>query len=126
MFSVDARLAGKRGPDVPGTYRRLLDELRAVPGARSVSLSSVRPVSDGYYFVSVVSKFGDKALPNDQGVRVAYNNLAPGYFATLGIPLVAGRDVRCARFGKCPEGHDHQRADGAPFHGQPGRPANRD
>jgi predicted permease len=92
MFSVDARLAGKTGPDVPGTYRRLLDELRTLPGAQSVSLSSVRPVSDGYYFVGVVRKIGEKALPDGQGVRIAFNDLAPGYFATLGIPLLAGRD----------------------------------
>jgi predicted permease len=92
MFSVDARLAGKRGPDVPAMYRRLLDELRAAAGARSVSVSSVRPVSDGYYFVDVVSKIGESRRPEGQGIRVAYNIVSPGYFATLGIPLLAGRD----------------------------------
>ena len=92
MFSVDARLSGKRGDDVPATYRRLLDELRAVPGSPSVSVSAVRPVSDGYYFVDVVSKIGDSTRPDGQGVRVAYNPSSPGYFATLGIPLLAGRD----------------------------------
>jgi predicted permease len=92
MFSVDARLSGKRGPDVPATYRRLLDELRTMPGVRSVSLSAVRPVSDAYYFVDVVSKIGDSARPDGQGVRVAYNIVSPGYFATLGIPLLAGHD----------------------------------
>jgi macrolide transport system ATP-binding/permease protein len=92
MFSVDARLSGKRGPDVPATYRRLMDELRTVPGARSVSLSAVRPVSDGYYFIDVVSKIGGSMRPDGQGVRVAYNVISPGYFATLGIPLLAGRD----------------------------------
>jgi predicted permease len=92
MFSVDARLSGKRGPDVPATYRRLMDELRTVPGARSVSLSAVRPVTDGYYFIDVVSKIGGSMRPDGQGVRVAYNVISPGYFATLGIPLLAGRD----------------------------------
>jgi predicted permease len=92
MFSVDARLSGKRGPDVSATYRRLMDELRTVPGARSVSLSAVRPVTDGYYFIDVVSKIGGSMRPDGQGVRVAYNVISPGYFATLGIPLLAGRD----------------------------------
>jgi macrolide transport system ATP-binding/permease protein len=92
MFSVDPRLSGRRGPDVPATYRRLLDELRAVPGAQSVSVSAVRPVSDGYYFIDVVSKVGESTRPDGQGVRVAYNSVSPGYFATLGIPLLAGRD----------------------------------
>lgn len=92
MFSVDARLAGKRGPDVPNTYRRLLDELRSVPGARSVTASAVRPVDDSIYLVSSVRQVGDKLLPDDQRIRVAFNNVAPGYFSTVGIPLAAGRD----------------------------------
>jgi predicted permease len=92
MFSVDARLAGRRGDDVPATYQRLLEALRAVPGAQSVTVSAVRPVTDSYYFISSVSLVGDKVLPNDQRIRAAYNNIAPGYFGTLGIPLVAGRD----------------------------------
>jgi len=92
MFSVDASLAGKRGAAIPDTYRRLLDELAVLPAARAASLSSVRPVSDGYYFIDRVSRIGDQVLPEDQPIRIAFNNVAPGYFATLGIPLVAGRD----------------------------------
>lgn len=92
MFSIDARLAGKKGADVPATYRRLLDELRSLPGARSATMSSVRPVSTGYYFISVVTSIGDKHLGDDLGVRVAFNNIAPAYFGTLGIPVLAGRD----------------------------------
>ena len=93
MFSVDAKLAGKRGPDVPMTYRRLLDDLKTIPGAQSVTLSAVRPVSDSYYFISSYTQIGDKTLTQDQRVRVAYNVVAPDYFATLGIPLLGGRDV---------------------------------
>jgi predicted permease len=91
MFSVDARLAGKKGPDVPDTYRRLLDELRSVPGA-SVTASAVRPVSDNYYFIDSVNQVGDKSLSDDHRIRVAFNNVAPRFFGTLGIPLIAGRD----------------------------------
>jgi len=92
MFSVDAELAGIKGPDVPSTYRHLLETLRTVRGTQSATASAVRPVSDSYYLVSSVSQIGDRRLPDDQRVRVAFNNLAPGYFTTLGIPFVAGRD----------------------------------
>jgi predicted permease len=92
MFSVDAGLAGERGPEVAGTYRRILDELRGIPGARAVSASSVRPVSDDAYFISVVTNVAGRELPDDRPIRIAYNNVAPGYFALLGMPLLAGRD----------------------------------
>jgi predicted permease len=92
MFSVDARLAGHDGPNVPLSYRRLLEELRTVRGARLVTASAVRPVSDTYYLVSSVRQIGDRSLPDEQRIRVAFNHIAPGYFAALGIPFVAGRD----------------------------------
>jgi predicted permease len=93
VFSTNARLAGRTGEQVRLTYLRLLDELRSVPGARSVTASAVRPVSETYYFIDVVSGIGgrDRSAP-DRRVRVATNDVAPGYFATLGIPIVAGRD----------------------------------
>jgi predicted permease len=92
MFSVDARLAGRTGPAVPATYRAVLDSLKTLPGAQAATVSAVRPVSDSYYFISSYTEIGNKLLPREQRVRVAYNNVAPGYFSTLGIRLVAGRD----------------------------------
>jgi predicted permease len=92
MFSVDPRLAARPVDDIPQTFRRVLDGLRSVPAARSVTMSTVPPVSDDYYFVMSFRHLGDKTLPQDQRVRVAFNHVAPGYFATLGIPLLAGRD----------------------------------
>ena len=92
MFSVDARLAGMRRADVLTAYRQLLDDLRSVPGAQSVTASAVRPVDDSTYLVGSVSQVGDKLLPDDHRIRVALNNVAPAYFATVGIRLIAGRD----------------------------------
>lgn len=92
MFSIDAHLAGKRGDEIAETYRRVLEALEPLPGARRVSASAVRAVSHNYYFIDSIARIGDRELPDGQQVRVAYNLTAPGYFATLGIPLVAGRD----------------------------------
>ena len=92
MFSVDARLAGKTGPALPPTYRAVLDSLQTLPGTRSATVSAVRPVSDNYYFINSYTELGNKVLPQEQRVRVAFNNVGPGYFSTLGIPLLAGRD----------------------------------
>jgi predicted permease len=92
MFSADARLAGKSGEAIPQTYRRILEELRPLPNVVSVTMSAVRPVSENYYFITSFRHVGGRVLPNEQRIRAAFNHVAPGYFATLGIPVVAGRD----------------------------------
>jgi len=92
MFSVDARLAGKTGPAVSAAYRAVLDSMQSIPGASGATVSVVRPVSDNRYYVSSFTEIGDKVLPPEQRVRVAFNNVGPGYFATFGIKLIAGRD----------------------------------
>jgi predicted permease len=49
-------------------------------------------VSDNYYFIDSYREVGGRTLTAEQRIRVAFNQVAPGYFATLGIPLAAGRD----------------------------------
>jgi predicted permease len=89
MFSLDLSLAGRKSAQPSATYRKLLDDLRAQPGAVSASASVVRPVDDDAYYVGSFTKPGESP---DRRVRVAHNLIAPDYFATLGIPLLAGRD----------------------------------
>ena len=92
MVSADPRLAGRTADEIPRTYRRILEELRRVPGALSVTMSAVRPVSPNYYFITSFAEAGGRTLPDEQRIRAAFNHIAPGYFATLGIPVIAGRD----------------------------------
>ena len=44
------------------------------------------------YFISVVNAIGQQQFPDQQGIRVAFNLITPGYFSTLGAGLLAGRD----------------------------------
>lgn len=92
MLSIDAGLTGTRGPKALELYRRVLDELRTVPGAQSVSVSTVRPVSNSYYLIDVVNQVGDQRFTPEAAIRVAFNQLGPGYFATTGTTLIAGRE----------------------------------
>ena len=92
IFSVDAGLAGKRGPDAVRTYRSVLEALPSLPGVTSATVSAVAPVSTTYYFVSSLTKVGATEFPENQPLRIAFNSTAPGYFATMRIPLLAGRD----------------------------------
>lgn len=92
LFSVDAGLIGQRGAEARLTYQRVLDEVRTIPAARAASVSIVRPVSDRYTLVDRVTQVSGRPLPGEGAVRAAVDVVAPGYFETMSIPLVAGRD----------------------------------
>ncbi len=68
-------------------YRQLLDRARALPGVRSASIGSM-PLShqgQGDRFEAA----GAAAAPEDGAMFAA---VWPGYFETMGIPLLRGRD----------------------------------
>jgi len=85
MFSLDANLP-------LDTYRRVLDEIRNMPGAVSATASAVRPVDVNIYLIGVVTRVGDRVVADNQRIRVAFNDVAPGYFHTLRMPLLTGRE----------------------------------
>ena len=71
-------------------YRELTDRLRAVAGVRSVSTSSVLPVS-GMRWTNEIRVEGYKTTsPQDGWVYI--NQVSEGYFETMGTRLLAGRD----------------------------------
>jgi hypothetical protein len=92
MFSIDAGQIGRKGADAAGVYRNILQSLRAAPGTRSATASVVRPVDDSAYFIGVVNAIGQQKFPDQQGVRVAINQIAPEYFSTLAVPILIGRE----------------------------------
>jgi putative ABC transport system permease protein len=68
----------------------LIDRLRALPGVQSASAGQLVPIS-GVLWDRAVRVEG-YAFRNDESDKVAFNVIAPAYFATLGTPLVAGRE----------------------------------
>jgi predicted permease len=70
--------------------REWLERARQLPGVQSVSMAQYLPLaSEGYGFGLFP---GTQAGDPSAAVAGSGNIVAPGYFATLRIPLVAGRD----------------------------------
>jgi predicted permease len=80
------------GYDTPRSIA-LLDQLRArmsaLPGVRAVGTSELGTLT-GDDMGSNITIEGAKDLPDD--MHVNYDPVSPGYFSTLGIPLLSGRE----------------------------------
>ena len=92
MFSVDAKLGGYSGGRVDALYRAILDHTAAVPGVLSASMSIARPVDDQYYLIDRIGQVDGRDLPEAETIKVAWNSMSPGYFSTVGTPILLGRD----------------------------------
>jgi predicted permease len=75
-------------------FARLEEELAAVPGVAAVAGSMV-PLISGNNWSSSISVEGFTA-DVDADRHASYNEIGPGFFRTLGIPLVAGREFTAA------------------------------
>ena len=89
-FSVDPPLNGYNPGRTLAFYRDLLAGLRAAGGVEHAS-NSVMRVLDGDEWDSSVTVEGYQAKQGED-MNPHMNAVSPDYFATLGIPLVAGRD----------------------------------
>jgi putative ABC transport system permease protein len=76
-------------------YKRVTDEVRALPGVRSTAFVSYLPLGKMRGGIWPVAVDGKPLVLRD-GDNAFLRYVTPGYFATLGIPFEAGRDIEDA------------------------------
>ena len=89
-FNLDPSLNGYSADRAKIFYQRLTDEVGSIPGVHSVGLASVRILEDNEWDSSMTVE-GYNAQPG-QHPEPYMNSIGPDYFATLGVPIIAGRD----------------------------------
>ena len=72
-------------------YRKLLERMRALPGAESVCLGDYVPLGPEGGSSTRVNVQGYVPQPNEY-MSLPFNIVSPGYFQTLRIPVIEGRD----------------------------------
>lgn len=72
-------------------YQELLSRVRALPGVQSASLAALVPLSvsedDGAIYIE-----GRPQIPGRPAPRLFGNQVSPGYFKTMRIPVLSGRE----------------------------------
>jgi predicted permease len=74
-----------------GTYRRLRQELASLPGVESVALADWLPLGFEGGSTTRFAADGYRPAPGEPMVA-GVSTVSPGYFRTLRIPIVAGRE----------------------------------
>lgn len=83
-YAADTRVQGAE------FYGRLTDRVRELPGVRSVSCSGIVPISGQETGINVIVE--GYALAPGESANERFVGVCPGYFQTMGIPLLAGRE----------------------------------
>jgi putative ABC transport system permease protein len=91
VSSADLFSAGYKLDQAKVFYEQMLERIRILPGVQSATLEGVRPFSYTDYSSAPLEIEGYQPPRNEQ-VSADYNQVGEGYFATIGIPIVAGRE----------------------------------
>ncbi len=92
-FNIDPSLNGYTPQQLNTFYQQLTDNLGAIPGVKSVAVASMRIMENDEWDSGLTAEGYSPSKPDDHP-QAYMNQIGPGYFATLGVPIVAGRDFR--------------------------------
>jgi predicted permease len=71
-------------------FRDAIERAKTVPGVVSASVSSNGVFGGG--LAGTIFREGEQTDPNNRGTLVNFDDVTPGHFETLRIPLISGRD----------------------------------
>ncbi len=89
-FQVDPSLNGYSNARIQAFYRELLDGLNGMPGVKSAAYAAV-PLLHGGEWDSTMSVQGHQSKDGED-MQVFMNSISSGYWKTMGVHLLEGRD----------------------------------
>ena len=90
LVSVDLRLLNRSPAAAQAFFAAWLERVRARPDVEASGLAGSVPLSLGRATTRVL--VDGLEPPGPEGFEAGWNRVSPGYFETLGIPLLSGRD----------------------------------
>jgi macrolide transport system ATP-binding/permease protein len=89
--AVDLVSAGYDAQRAKNFQDELMDRVKALPGVELAAFARGTPLGYGSFSSTPIAVDGYQPPPEEQPT-VEYNEVGPDYFATMGIPLVSGRE----------------------------------
>jgi hypothetical protein len=91
VLMIGLNLAPRRYPTYAQRIafaQNIIDTLRTIPGVQSVAIGN-----GGLPYAGQPSSYSIEGRPKEESRRLAVSLISSGYAQTLGIPLLAGRDL---------------------------------
>ena len=93
-FNVPVMSYGKTSDEIINFYREMMRRIEELPGVDHVSLGTSTPWRDAGTFGAGFSFTGEGHVKGtkEEDPRANFRVVSPGYFASLGVPILEGRD----------------------------------
>jgi putative ABC transport system permease protein len=93
-FNVPVMSYGKSDQEIINFYREIMRRIEELPGVDHVSLGTSTPWRDAGTFGAGFSFTGEGHVKGtkEEDPRANFRVVSPGYFASLGVPILEGRD----------------------------------
>jgi predicted permease len=92
IVSLSPQLIGYEDEQTRGFYRQLVERVTNLPGVEAAALTRLLPLSDSSNSNSPILKEGETLPKGSAGRNIMTNVVSPGYFKTMQIPILDGRD----------------------------------
>jgi putative ABC transport system permease protein len=91
-IDVPAMSYGKTPQQVLDFYKESMRRIEALPGVSKTAFGMIAPWRDASNFGPGLQFSGDGHVHGKDDPRAMWRVISPGFFAALGVPIVAGRD----------------------------------
>jgi putative ABC transport system permease protein len=92
IVSLSPTLVGYEEEQSRNFYRQVVERVSHVPGVQAVSYTRILPLGDSSNSNGPILKEGETLARGSAGRNIMYTVISPGYFKTMQIPFIEGRD----------------------------------
>ena len=82
----------RKPEEITGLYKEAIRRIAELPGVDSVAVGTNVPWRDQGFFAAQFTVEGYKKANGEEDPRAQFRTVSPRFFASLGVPIIAGRD----------------------------------